>query len=96
MIVLIINEHSVFTLKGEGEAPVAAYRHRPVVLQFPMKGMQLPTGGVHVLRRLGVVQREELLAQPLGMAGVDFGSRSRPEKQCDSLMTEALDHLYSV
>lgn len=93
MGILIINEPGVFTLKGEGEPPIPAYRHRGMVLQLPVKGMQLPAGGVHVRRRSGVVQREELLAQPLGRTRLDFGSRSRPEEPFDSLVTEAFDHL---
>ena len=96
MVVLIIDEHSVFTLEGEGEPPIAAYRHRPMVLQFPVQGMQLPAGSIHVLRRPGIIQREELLTQPPCMTRLDFSFQSRPEEQFDSLVTEAFDHLYSV
>ena len=96
MVVLIINEHGIFPLEGEGETPIAADRHRPMVLQFPVKGVQLPAWGVHVFRRSRVIQREELLPQSLGMARLDFGSRSRPEKQFHAFVTEAFYHPYSV
>jgi hypothetical protein len=96
MVVLIINEHGVLAIEGKREPPIPAYGHRPMVFECPVQRMQPPAGGVHVFRGPCVVQREKLLAQPLSMARLDLCSRSRPEEQFDSLMTEALDHLYSV
>jgi len=96
MVVVIINEHRVLTLERERESPIAAYRNGPMTLQISTEAMQLPARGVHVPGGSGVVQREELLAQPLSMARLDLCSRSRPEEQFVSLMTDALDHLYSV
>jgi len=96
MVVAVIDEHGVFAIKSECEPPVAAYRHRPVVFQIATQGMQLPARSVHIFRRSGIVQREQLPAKPLSMAGLDFGSRSRPEEQLDSLVTKAFDHTYSV
>lgn len=61
-----------------------------------MQGMQLPARGIHIFGRPGVVEGEQLSAEPLGVAGLDFGFRSRPEEELDSLVTETFDHLYSV
>jgi hypothetical protein len=96
MVVLVIDEHYVLSFKCEREAPVAVHRHRPMAFQFAMQGMQLPSGRVHISCRPGIVQREQLFAKPFGMAGLDFGFRSRPEEQFDSLVTKAFDHLCSV
>jgi len=67
-----------------------------MAFQFSMQRMQLPAGRVHVFCRPRVIEREQLFAKTLGMAGLNLGFRSRPEKQFDSLMAKALDHLCSV
>ncbi len=96
MVVVIVNQHGVFSFERKGEAPVPAYRHRPMVLQFAAQGMETPAGSVHIFRRACVVECEKLLAQSFGVSRLDFGSRPRQEKPLDSLMTEASDHPYSV
>jgi hypothetical protein len=96
MIVLIINEHGVFSFECESKAPVATYRHRPMASERAVQRMQPPAGRVHVFRRAGVVQSEKLFAEPLDMARLNFGFRSRPEEKLDSFMAKAFDHLYSV
>jgi hypothetical protein len=96
MVVVVIDEHRVFAFESEGESPVAAYRDCPVIFQVAMQGMQLPPRRVHVFCRAGVVERKQLLAKALGMAGLDFGFRPGPEEQLDSLVTKASDHSYSV
>ena len=96
MVVVTINEHGIFPFEGKSEPPVAAYGHRPVAFQFPMERMQPPAGGVHVLRGSGIVQRKELLAQPLCMSSLDFGFRPCSEEQLDAFVAKAPDHTYSV
>lgn len=96
MVVAIINEDCVFAFKREGKPPVAADHNRPVTFQFPMEGMQLPAGSVHVLHRSGIVEHEELFTQPFAVTSLNFCFRPGPEEQFDSLMTKAFDHSYSV
>ena len=56
MIILIIDQNGVFTLKAEGRTPVSAYRDRPVSRQIAFQGMQPPSRRVHILGRANVVE----------------------------------------
>ena len=96
MVVAIVNQNGVFSLKCEGESPIAADIHRPVTFEIAMKRMKPPSRSVHIFRRSGIVQGEELFPQPFGMTGLNLRPRSAPEEQFDSLMAEASDHPYSV
>ena len=67
-----------------------------MLLKLAVQGMQPPARRVHVLRRLSIVQRKKLLPEPLGMVRLDLCLGACPEELLDTLVPEALYHLYSV
>jgi hypothetical protein len=93
MVVLVIHQHGIFAFEGESEPPTAAHGYRPVSFQLATQWMQPPAGCVHISCRLSIIQSEKLLSEPLGMDGLDFRFRARPEELFDSFMPEAPDHL---
>ncbi len=96
MVIVIINQNRIFAFKHKSKPPVSIYGHRPMAFEFPTQRMQPPAGGVHVSGGARIVQGEELLAQPLGMAGLNLGFRPCSKEQFDTFVTKAFNHSYSV
>jgi len=92
VIVLIIHKHDVFTVKREGQTPVAADIHRPMTLQITVQSMQPPAGRIHIFRNFGVVQREELFAKPFCMLRLDTRLRACLEEPLYAPVPEASYH----
>ena len=92
VVVLIVNEDSVLTLKLERQTPVSADADRPMILEFPGQRMKLPSGSVHVARLPGVVEGKQLQAQPARVLRLNPGFRSGAEELLHTPMPEALNH----
>jgi len=60
--------------------------------QIARQRMQPPTGHVHVLRRLGLLQLSQLPAKLRRMGRLYAGFRTRAEKGFEALVSEAADH----
>ena len=63
-----------------------------MAFRLAVQKVQPPARGIHVLRGLGIVQREELLPEPLGMIRLDFCFGFRPEEVLYTLVPKALYH----
>src|SRR5208283_473985 len=63
VVILIVHEDRVFTLKGEGQPPVAADADGPVSFEVSLQRMPVPAIPVHIQRRRCQIQGSELDAQ---------------------------------
>lgn len=92
VIVLIIHQHGVFTVKREGKTPVAADIYRPMTFQITAQSMQPPAGRIHIFRNFGVVQRKKLLAEPFCVLRLDARLRACLEEALYAPVPEAFYH----
>jgi hypothetical protein len=96
VIIPVINQDRIFALEPESQPPIAAHSNGPVAFQVSTQRMQPPTGRIHIFRGPCVVEREELVAQPIRVGRLDSRFRPCAEEQLDSLVTKAPNHSYSV
>jgi len=76
VIVPIIHQHGVFTVKREGQTPVAANIHRPMSFQITVQSMQPPARRIHIVRGFGVVQRKKLFSKSFCVLRLDARLRA--------------------
>jgi hypothetical protein len=99
VVVLIVHERHVFTIKRESEPPISTNGQSVVAFKITMQWMKAP-GSRQILRKVGYslnhIQYCEPLSQLISMSGLNaflaFGF-----KECfQSLMLEAHDHVLYV
>ncbi|GAV19962.1 hypothetical protein MMIC_P0923 [Mariprofundus micogutta] len=67
MLILIINQHSIFALKSECQAPVSIHPKRPMTFKVTFECIQLPAGNIHIFRRNRSIKSSQLSSQLLCM-----------------------------
>jgi hypothetical protein len=92
MVVLIVNQDSIFALKSKSKSPVAAYRHCPVFGQITGKRVQPPPGHIHVPGRTRIVQLPQLPRQPWRMIWTNTRLTACFKKCLKPLMSKVPDH----
>ena len=92
MVILEIDVDGVLAVEGECEAKVAGNSHRPTSFLCAAKGMEHPSGNIHVPRpgrRIEPVQHP-LDARP--MLGGNTPRRTGGEKPLEAFVPEAAYH----
>jgi hypothetical protein len=92
VIVLVINDNHIFTVKPKSQPPVPAHANRPMILQSSAKAVQLPPGGVQVSWMSGIVEGKQLQPQFVRVFGLYSGFRSGAEKPLQAAVPEAFYH----
>ena len=92
MIILIVDQDSVFTFEGKCQTPISADAYGPVLLQRTFQWMKPPTRRIHIGRSFRVIEGEELKPQLIRVSGLNSSLRARSKKAFDATMPEALDH----
>ena len=64
MIILIVNHINMTIHKLKHNTPIATDIDRPLLTSSAFKGMQAPTGNIHIIHTTGCMQRLESLFQP--------------------------------
>ncbi len=89
---MIVHEDCVLAFKLERQAPVSADADRPVTFELAGEAMEPPPRSVHIFGPLGIVEREQLYAQLVGMFRLNASFRSCFEEFLQATVPEALDH----
>lgn len=92
VIILIVNQDSVFTFEGKRQTPIPAEAYGPAVLQLTFQRMKPPARRIHIGRSFRVIEGKKLNPQPIRVFGLNSSLRARSKKAFDATMPEALDH----
>lgn len=96
MVVLIIHQSRMFTVKHESEAPVAVYRNCELPGKFAAEDMQPPSRQIHVVGFSRNIQSRQLPTEFGRMVRLNSGPAAGFEKRLQPLVPEGFDHLNSV
>jgi hypothetical protein len=88
VVVFIVNILNLRSGKLEGYAPVAAHADSPTALPIAFQGVKLQSWQCHISRLDCNMEPAQDKTKPLGVFGVDSGSRTIYEKAFQSLMSE--------
>jgi len=92
VIVLIVDEDCILAFEPEGQSPVPADPHRPLVLEFSSQRMEPPPWSIHVARPLGIVEGKQLHAELDGVLRLNPCLRPGAKELLQSPMAEVLYH----
>ena len=92
VIILIVDQDSVFTFEDKCQTPIPADAYGPAVLQPAFQQMKPPTRRIHIRRSFRVIEGKELNPKPIRVLGLNSSLRARSEKPFDATMPEVLDH----
>jgi hypothetical protein len=71
VIIAIIDQDRVLTLKAEGDTPISADCDGPVPLEVSLQTMKPPSRSIHVFGLASAVQHDQLYAQTSGVLGLN-------------------------
>ena len=94
MVVPVINNYCIITVKTESDPPIPADPYRPCSLFFSLKLMQSKTGQVHVLRPRRRIQTVKYPAQPCSMLKINSAADTIIEKILQTFMLKRFNQLY--
>lgn len=92
VIILIINNFSIFAIKTKSQPPVAIHPYRPMARHIACQCMQVPTRHIHFLWSASHVQNSQLTCQLLCMVGTNARLAPGQEKFLKPFMRETLYH----
>src|ERR1700690_1978935 len=90
VIILIVNQDSVFTFERKRQTPIPADAYGPAVLQRTFQRMEPPTRRIHIGRSFRVIEGKKLNPQPIRVFGLNSSLRARSKKMFDATMPETL------
>src|SRR5215467_10413723 len=96
VIVLIVHQDSILSLKSECQAPVATHSYRPMPCQIAFQRIKVVPRCIHVIRATCDIKCCEQRSQSFAMLGLDSGLGPVLGKFLESLVPVAHDHAYSV
>jgi len=96
VVVLIINQLGISTLKGEGHTPVSIHRHRVMPGKVASQRVNSPARRVHIIRAFCTVQHGQHYAQLSGMVRLYACLASLSEECLKPFVTERLNHVLTV
>ena len=92
VVVAIVDEDCVLSVKTKRQSPVAVHLHGPVAGESPLKRMKVPARHIHFGGFRCATQNDELVLQPLGMRGLDTGFGACGEELFEPGVTERANH----
>ena len=92
MIVLIVDQDRVGSLKRESQPPVTTYIDRPMTGEIAVKLVKSPAGSVHIFGTNRIIKSKQLNTQLLSMLRLNARLRSGLKELLDTTVSEVLDH----
>ena len=88
VVVVIVHQDRIRTVKSKRHAPVAIYPDGPVAGQFALEWVKPPAGQAHILRSSRCIQLRQLPPQPGNMGGLNARLTATAEERFEALVSE--------
>lgn len=96
MVITVVDQDHIATVKSKGQPPVPIYLNGPVTCKLAFEWMKPPRGWFDIARTRSGIQHSKLKTQPRGMSRLDAGFRTGMEETLQPGVSKALNHVYSV